>query len=115
MAITSEIIGKLGGTDVEVIPASGSASGGGNSELVLATIEVPEGETRVAAAVGVAEGNGNNRNYFSDLILGDSVVAFTSGTVGISAVLTSTSDFKIRRERSYGSDSFDGNVYIVKM
>ena len=52
MAITSEIIGKLGGAGVEVIPVEGAASGGRGSSKVIATIDVPAGETWLVAAIG---------------------------------------------------------------
>ena len=51
MAITSEIIGKLGGR-VEEVPVSGTASGVSGSEEILHTVEVPEGETWLVAAIG---------------------------------------------------------------
>ena len=50
MAITSEIIGKLGGgSEVEVTPVEGTASGSWGSEMVLHTVEVPAGETWLVA------------------------------------------------------------------
>ena len=54
MAITSEIIGKLGGADVEVTPVSGTTSGSSGSEVILHTIEVPVGETWLVAEIGRA-------------------------------------------------------------
>ena len=42
MAITSEIIGKLGGAGVEATPVSGTASN--NDTPTLANIEIPAGE-----------------------------------------------------------------------
>ena len=52
MAITSELIGKLGGADVEVTPVEGAASGAWGSEEVLHTVEVPAGETWLVALYG---------------------------------------------------------------
>ena len=57
MAITSEIIGKLGGADVEVTPVEGTASGSSNSEEILHTVDVPEGETWLVAAYGNLKSN----------------------------------------------------------
>ena len=50
MAITSEIIGKLGGADVESVPVSISPNETG--EHVLAEIEVPAGERVLVSLVG---------------------------------------------------------------
>ena len=51
MAITSEIIGKLGG-GVEEVPVSGTASGSSGSSAVITTINIPAGETWLVAAIG---------------------------------------------------------------
>ena len=52
MAITSEIIGRLGGAGMEVIPVEGKASGASGSSTVIATIDIPAGETWLVAAIG---------------------------------------------------------------
>ena len=115
MAITSEIIGKLGGGFVKEEPVSGSASGDVGSTLVLSTIEVPLGETWLISVLGDAEANSTSRGNWADLYIGETKVAFPSGAVGVSAAATGTVDIGIRRSRSYGSDSFTGTAYAVRM
>ena len=113
MAITSEIIGKLGGAGVEVIPVEGAASGPKGSSEVLATIDVPAGETWLVAAIGQTAA----ANYSSPwLQLGDEVsTEAPSGTHGLATTASETVSFTIERRTTSGSDSFTGHVYTVKL
>ena len=114
MAITSEIIGKLGGADVEVIPVEGAASGSRDSTEVLATIDVPAGETWLVAAIGqVTPGS---VTLYPRLHLGDEVsTAASRGTNGLVTTATESISLSIERSTSNGTDSFTGNVYTVKL
>ena len=114
MAITSEIIGKLGGADVEVIPVEGAASGSRDSTEVLATIDVPAGETwLVAAIVQVTPASASSPPR---LQLGDEVsTAAPRGTHGLTTTATESISLSIRRGTGNGSDTFTGHVYAVKL
>ena len=114
MAITSEIIGKLGGADVEVTPVEGAASGSPGSSKVLATIDVPAGETWLVAVIGTATTPATGRNGYPEIVIGNTQAAF-SGVGGVSALVTGTVEIHLRRNWSLGSDSFTGHVYTVKM
>ena len=116
MAITSEIIGKLGGADVEVIPVEGEASGKSGSSKVIATIDVPAGETWLVAAIGqLTTGSAVNASL-PDLHLGDEVsVSAPTGTLGLATTASETVNFTIKRRTASGSDSFTGHVYTVKL
>ena len=116
MAITSEIIGKLGGADVEVIPVEGEASGGSGSSEVLATIDVPAGETWLVAAIGQVTPGATATTSRPRLYLGDeaSTVA-SSGTHGLATTATEPISFTIERRGASGTDTFAGHVYTVKM
>ena len=117
MAITSEIIGKLGGADVEVVPVSGSASGRAGSEVVLHTVEVPEGESWLIAAIGDMSGYSNTAGGAPSLALGDIKTNLfnTQNRITVAGVHTESVDVKIVRQYNGGTDSFTGHVYTVKM
>lgn len=116
MAITSEIIGKLGGR-VETIPVEGTASGGSGSEAILHTVEVPEGETWLVAAIGQKTGGASIPSSQPELHLGDMKIPERNpdGTYGLATVAFGTISFSIKRNASGGADSFIGHVYTVKM
>ena len=117
MAITSEIIGKLGGADVEVMPVEGVASGSRGSSKVIATIDVPAGETWLVAAIGKRIGASATNASQPELHLGDVSIPGTGsdGTYGLATTATETISLSIKRETSSGVDSFTGHVYTVKM
>ena len=117
MAITSEIIGKLGGADLEVIPVEGEASGSSGSSEVLATIDVPAGETWLVAAIGQVTPGASGGPYRPDLHLGGASrpAAGSDGAHGLATIASETVSFTIERNYSSGSDTFAGHVYTVKM
>ena len=117
MAITSEIIGKLGGADVESMPVSGTASGGTDSVEVIATIEVPAGETWLIAVIGEMNPNSTSASYTPELELGADLVRYysTYNLLSVAGVHTGVVEARIRRRASGGSDSFSGHVYTVKL
>ena len=114
MAITSEIIGKLGGAGVEVIPVEAEASGSPGSSAVIATIDIPAGETWLVAVIGTATTPATGRNGYPEIVIGNTRAAF-SGVGGASALVTGTVEIRLRRNWSLGSDSFTGTVYTAEM
>ena len=116
MAITSELIGKLGGADVEVFEFDVTASGNMGSELVFHTVTVPEGETWLVAVHGnlISSSVGS---YSAQLVIGTTELPARApnGIIGLAHVGTGTINVKLRRNRSNNSDSFSGHVYTVKM
>ena len=116
MAITSEIIGKLGGK-VEVIPVEGTASGGTGSSVVLATIDIPAGETWLVAAIGQKTGGSSLSGSQPELYLGDVKIpaGAPDGKYGLATTAAGTISFRIKRNNTSGTDSFTGHVYTVKM
>ena len=117
MAITSEIIGKLGGADVEVIPVEGAASGSNGSSKVIATIDVPAGETWLVAAIGKRIGASNIGTNQPELHLGDVSIpgAGSNGTYGLATTATEPISLSLKRNTSSGADTFTGHVYTVKL
>ena len=116
MAITSEIIGKLGGADVEVMPVEGAASGSSGSSEVLATIDVPAGETWLVAAIGQTTAASNTSTFRPRLYLGNGISSSNSaGVHGLATTATESISLSITRGTSSGADSFTGHVYTVKL
>ena len=117
MAITSEIIGKLGGAGVEVTPVSGTASGGANSETVLHTAQVPAGEVWLIAAVGEMNPRYSGASNSPSFYIGDQQNNgyIASGTLSMAALCEGEATVRIQRNSGSGTDSFAGHVYTVKM
>ena len=116
MAITSEIIGKLGGADVEVMPVEREASGSSGSSEVLATIDVPAGETWLVAAIGQTIAASSASSYRPRLYLGNGISSSNSdGMHGLATTASETISFTIKRNYLSGSDTFTGHVYTVKL
>ena len=111
MAVTSEIIGKLGGGGVEVEPVSGTASG---PSAVMTTITAPPGETLLVAVVGTITAANSSQLYIPELSIGNAKASF-SGVGGVSAIVTGTAQIVLKRNNSVGTDKFTGTVYTVKM
>ena len=117
MAITSEIIGKLGGADVEVIPVEGEASGSIGSSTAIATIDIPAGETWLVAAIGQTTAAASTYTRYPDLHLGgvSMPTARPGGMHGLATTAAESISLSIRRNYSSGSDAFTGHVYAVKL
>lgn len=115
MTITSELIGKLGGSDVDTVPVEGTASGGSGSREVLHTVEVPAGETWLVILIGNLQNASTTSG--AHLYIGDTVLDGRpeSGITGLAHVGTGTIDVGLRRKRSNQSDSFTGHLYTVKL
>lgn len=115
MTITSELIGKLGGSDVEVTPVEVTASGGSGSKAVMHTVEVPAGETWLV----ILHGNLQNASTTSGayLYIENTVLDGRpdDGITGLAHVGTGTIEVGLRRNRGNQSDSFTGHLYTVKL
>lgn len=112
MAITSEIIGTLGGK-VEEIPVSASVSGSGNNET-LHTLNIPAGETWLVAVVGEGTAGSTSGSSMTRIAIDDKRVPQSRGYFASSAVVSQSGDV-VLESNSYGTSSFTGHVYTVKM
>ena len=113
MAITSEIIGKLGGR-VEVIPVEVTASDKSGTSVALATIDIPAGEQWLVAAVGTMTNDSSSQSNWAQIEIGGAKSAL-DGPGGFADVATGAVSIRMVRSRTTGSDSFTGHVYTVKM
>lgn len=117
MAITSEIIGKLGGADVESVPVSGETSGGSGAEVIMHTVQVPAGETWLIAAIGALTAGYDSSNLSPSVYLGTQKSSgyTASGTLSMAIVAEGEITFRLKRNTGNREDKFTGHVYTVKM
>ena len=96
----------------------GVASGSSGSSTVIATIEVPAGETWLVAAIcQVSAASNLSSSYLPDLHLGGVGKSRVEpdGTHGLATTATEPISFSIKRNYTQKSDSFTGHVYTVKL
>ena len=117
MAITSEIIGKLGGADVQSFPVEGRVQAPGNV-TVLHIVEVLAGETWLVAVAGELQGPASSNQSSSQphIRLGETTCSGVPRITpfGISAVITESTAIELVSNHATAS-SFAGTVYMVKM
>ena len=115
MAITSEIIGKLGGR-VEVVPVEGVNSGG-RGDTILHTVHVPDGESWLIAVIGDMSPASTSSGGAPDLMVGDNKTNRynTQNRMTVAGVHDGTVEVKMVKNIASGTDSFTGHVYTVKM
>ena len=115
LAITSEIIGKLGGgAGVEEAPVSGEVSGSSSASTLMTTITVPEGKTWLVSVIGTATAASPSFGRYPEIAIGTTRAAF-NGMGGASALVTGTVEIRLHRNYTLKSDSFTGTVYTVEM
>ena len=116
MAITSELLGKLGGADVEVIPVEGTNSGG-RGDIILHTVEVPDGESWLIMVIGDMSPSSTYASGAPDLMLGSTKTNRFNiqNRMTVAGIHTGTVDVKMVKNVASGTDSFTGHVYTVKL
>ena len=115
MAITSEIIGKLGG-GVETATVEGREIT--SSNVVVHTVEVPAGKQVMVSFVGRFSKIPGSSSYYPSLRIGNtqSICGSTSYDVAISAVLTQTSALTVTAGSGALSATLTGGtVYTAEM
>src|SRR5699024_6534480 len=114
MAITSEIIGKLGGAGVEESPVSGEASGSSGTSTLMTTITVPEGKTWLVSVIGTVTAASSGLANYPEIAIGTTRATF-NGVGGASALVTGTVQIRLYRNFNLRSDSITGTVYTAEM
>ena len=115
MAITSEIIGKLGGR-VESVPVSMSG-GGRDTKYQLTRVEVPSGKQVLVAVVGKFTST-QASNGRPDFDIGGFVSYASTDTnahASASAVLAQSGDVNVVSRVATGTSTFVGTVYTAEM
>ena len=116
MAITSEIIGKLGGAEVESVEVAGTVTNGSN--ITLHTVEVADGEEVLAVFIGRFSKLPSLANHYPTLSLGGSTsMENTTGRdTAVAAVITETSNVVLNGSTGVNASTLTGGtVYTVKM
>lgn len=117
MAITSELIGKLGGgADVETATVAGRDITSSNT--VVHTVEVPPGKSLLVGFVCRFSKIASLPNYWPVIKVGnvEAVGGSTSTDFGICAVITGTSNVTISAGSGGTSATITGGtVYTVEM
>lgn len=117
MAITSEIIGKLGGgADVKSVTVSMSGNGNRTKHL-LTRVEVPAGKQVLVAVIGTFTSTQSSADR-PDFDIGG-FVSYAStdknAHASASAILTSSGDIAVITNGPSGKSEFVGTVYTVEM
>ncbi len=116
MAITSEIIGKLGGAEVESVEVAGATTAGSN--ITLHTVEVAEGEEVLAVFIGRFSKLPSLPANNATLSIGGSTstASVTNRDVAVAAVIAETSNVVLYGVTGVNSSTLTGGtVYTVKM
>ena len=116
MAITSEIIGKLGGAGVEAETVAGKVITSSNT--VVHTVEVPPGKQVLVSFIGRFSKVSDLADKWPALRLGavEAIARSTSRDVAISAVLTQTSTLTVSASSGIDSATLSGGtVYTAEM
>ena len=117
MAITSEIIGKLGGgADVESVEVDGVTTNGSN--ITLHTVEVADGEEVLAVFIGRFSKLPSLANNNATLSLGGSTstASVTNRDTAAAAVITKTSNVVLYGSTGVNASTLTGGtVYTIKM
>ena len=114
MAITSEIIGKLGGgAGAESFPVQ---TGPTAFATTLATVNIPAGEQWLVAVTGSSSTMSSLSNQYPQIEAGDasSMPGTRHGTYGVAIVATQNTGIRLS-PKGGAAASFEGTVYTVKM
>ena len=116
MAITSEIIGKLGGAEVESVEVAGTDTNGSN--ITLHTVEVADGEPVLAVFIGRFSKLPSLSSNNATLSIGGSTSRAIANNqdAAVAAVITETSDVVLTGGLNTSASTLaGGTVYTVKM
>ena len=113
MAITSELIGKLGGADVE---SSEISSEGAKGITTIRTVTVPSGATILVVLVGEFSINveSHTDTYVSIGGVKLGKPASKAKYLSVAKVLTSTEDIELRNDY-YTENPFAGTLYLIEL
>ena len=112
MAITSELLGKLGGADVETIPVSAPAG-----DHLLCSLDLEEGKTYLVGVVG-ASSKAPGITYAPTIRIGDSIQGFgrsANNKFAVAGIVSGPVEINLDSRSSSGVNSanFDGVVFVV--
>ena len=116
MAITSEIIGKLGGAEVEEYPVSVPE---GQSDTLLRSVIVPAGKRYLVAAEGHCPKVGSSASYKPTLYIGgvQSMPVGKDIQFGVMSIVESSVEVRFDTYSTSGvtGSTFEGTVYVLEL
>ena len=116
MAITSEIIGKLGGGDLESYPVSVPEN---RPDTLLRAVTVPAGKRFLVAAEGYCPKETNSQSNKPTLYVGDvkSSPSVRYGRFGVMAIVEQDTEVRFDTYANAGlnNSSFEGTVYVLEL
>ena len=116
MAITSEIIGKLGGADVESYPVSVPEN---RPDTLLRSVTVPAGKRYLVAAEGYCPKQAGSPAANPTLYVGDVKSSPSVRYGGFSVMNIVEQDVEVRFDTyassSINNSSFEGTVYVLEL
>ena len=116
MAITSEIIGKLGGADVQSFPVSVPED---QPDTLLHAVTVPAGKRFLVAAEGYCPRETSSAANKPTLYVGDvkSKPAVRYGRFGVMAIAEQDVEVRFDTYANAGlnNSSFEGTVYVLEL
>ena len=112
MAITSELLGKLGGAEVETIPVSAPAG-----DHLLCSLDLEENKTYLVGVAGVSS-KSPGLTYAPSIYIGDSIsgLSYSKGSRwGTAGIVSGPVDISLdsRSNTGINSANFDGEVFVV--
>ena len=116
MAITSEIISKLGGADLKSYPVSVP---GNQPDTLLRAVTVPAGKRYLVAAEGHCPKVGASANYKPTLYIGgvQSMPVGKDIQFGVMSIVESSVEvrFDTYSTSSVTGSTFEGTVYVLEL
>ena len=113
MAISSELIGKLGGSEVRQIEVPRVSLGGQGKKKVLFSDVVPEGEKWLVIFEGTSSASSSMSRYSPRVRIGE-YEPYAIGDFGLSGVVTGSFDVAIL-SFSISTYNYEGTIYIIEI
>ena len=113
MAISSELIGKLGGSEVRQIEVPRVSLGGQGKKKVLFSDVVPEGEKWLVIFEGASSDSSSISLYSAKIRIGE-YYPYAIGDFGLSGVVTGSFDVAIL-SFSISTYNYEGTIYIIEI
>ena len=112
MAITSELLGKLGGAEVETIPVSAPAG-----DHLLCSLDLEAGKTYLVGVAG-ASSKAPGITYAPTIHIGDSISGYgrsANNKFAVAGIVSGPVEVRLDSRSSSGVNSanFDGVVFVV--
>lgn len=113
MAITSELLGKLGGVEVQQIDVPSFELTTDGEKKVLLSETLPEGEKKLILFEGKTSASSSVSTSSSYAVIGD-YKPYVGGSFSISGVVSGTYEVAVV-SGSYRDYSYEGTLYVIEI